>query len=50
MKTTTTITLDAETKEEAMDIIQNRMKTSLSSFVQTKITELLEKDKEVPAS
>jgi len=44
MKTTTTITLDIKLKEKAMGIIQNKLKSSLSSEVEKLLKKIIEKN------
>lgn len=43
VKTTTTITLDADLKDVALPILQNDMRTSLSRFVNEKLLEIVKK-------
>ena len=40
-KTTITLSVDADVKEQAMDIVQNKMNTTLSGFVNTKFIQLV---------
>jgi len=43
MRTTITLTVDGETKEKAMPIIQNEMNTSLSQIVDKQLKKIVNK-------
>lgn len=42
MKTTITVSVDGEVKEEAMKIIQNKMNSSLSKVINDRLKEICE--------